>query len=100
AADMAAAVMPLFPRVFLHTKMDSITKLSQINCPKLFIHSRADEVVPFELGYRLYQAASEPKLFYEVNGAPHNSTYLVGGKPYLNAIGTFVESCTPAQDRN
>src|SRR6185369_17276293 len=67
AADMAAVVMPLLPRVFLHTKMDSVTKISRVHCPKLFIHSRADEVVPFELGHRLYQVAPEPKLFYEVN---------------------------------
>ena len=100
AADMAAVVMPLLPRVFLHTKMDSVSKISRIRCPKLFIHSRADEVVPFEMGYRLYQAAPEPKQFYEVNGAPHNSTYLVGGKPYLDAIRSFVESCRPARDRN
>ena len=100
AADMAAAVMPLFPRVFLHTKMDSVTKILRVHCPKLFIHSRADEVVPFEMGHRLYQVAPEPKLFYEVNGAPHNSTYLVGGKPYLDAIGGFVESCRPGRNRN
>jgi fermentation-respiration switch protein FrsA (DUF1100 family) len=100
AREMAAVVMPLLPRVFLHTEMDSVTKLSRVHCPKLFIHSRADEVVPFELGYRLYQAAPEPKQFYEVNGAPHNSTYLVGGKPYFDAIRDFIESCAPTQDRN
>jgi fermentation-respiration switch protein FrsA (DUF1100 family) len=93
AAEMAAAVLPLFPRVLLHTKMDSAAKISRVSCPKLFIHSRADEVVPFELGYRLYQAAPEPKQFYEVTGASHNSTYLAGGKPYFDAIRSFIDSC-------
>jgi len=93
AADVAAAVLPLFPRFLLHTKMDSIGKIDRIRCPKLFIHSRADEVIPFELGRRLFEAAPEPKQFYEVKGAPHNSTYIVGGKPYLEALRSFVQSC-------
>lgn len=100
AADMAAAVMPFLPHVFLRTKMDSIGKIQRVRCPKLFIHSRSDEVVPFELGYRLYEAAPVPKQFYEVKGAHHNSTYLVGGKPYFDSIRSFIESCSPQPRRN
>jgi fermentation-respiration switch protein FrsA (DUF1100 family) len=95
AREMAAAVLPFFPRALLQTKMDSIAKISRVRCRKLFIHSRADEVVPFKLGYRLYQAAPEPKQFYEVEGAPHNSTYVVGGARYLDALRKFIESCHP-----
>ncbi|HWN98873.1 MAG TPA: alpha/beta hydrolase [Blastocatellia bacterium] len=95
AGDMAATVLPFLPRAFLHTKMDSLSKIPQVGCPKLFIHSRSDEVVPYELGRRLYEAAQEPKQFYEVKGAPHNSTYVVGGKAYLDALQSFVESCKP-----
>jgi fermentation-respiration switch protein FrsA (DUF1100 family) len=93
AADMAAAVLPFLPRAILRTKLDSVGKIARVDCPKLFIHSRADEVVPFDLGQRLYDAAPEPKQFYEVKGAPHNSTYLVGAKPYLDVLRSFIESC-------
>lgn len=95
AADMAATVLPFLPRVFLKTKMDSLSKISRVRCPKLFIHSRADEVVPYKLGRRVYEAAPEPKEFYEVKGAPHNTTYIVGGKPYFEALRRFVASCQP-----
>ena len=91
AADVASELLPLLPRVFLHTKMDSINKIKGVRCRKLFIHSRADEVIPFKLGYKLFEAASEPKEFYEVMGAPHNSTYIVGGQKYLEALRRFVE---------
>ena len=97
AADMAASVLPFFPTVFLRTKMDSIHKILNVHCPKLFIHSPADEVVPYKLGRRLYEAAPEPKEFYEVKGAPHNSTYKVGGKPYFDALRRFMESCRPSK---
>jgi fermentation-respiration switch protein FrsA (DUF1100 family) len=93
AADMAASVLPFFPTVFLHTKMDSISKIANAHCFKLFIHSPADEIIPYKLGRRLYEAAPEPKEFYEVKGAPHNSTYIVGGKNYFDAIRRFVELC-------
>jgi hypothetical protein len=94
AADVAAQVLPLYPAMFLRTKMDSLSKVRNVTCPKLFIHSRADEVIPFKLGVKLFEAAPEPKEFYEVAGAPHNSTYLVGGKDYFNAIKRFVERCS------
>jgi fermentation-respiration switch protein FrsA (DUF1100 family) len=97
AGDMAAMVLPFLPRVFLHTKMDSLSKIHQVHCPKLFIHSRADEVVPYELGRRLYEASPEPKEFYEVKGSPHNSTYIAGGKPYFEALRRFVASCRPSK---
>lgn len=95
ASDMAAAILPIYPRFFLHTKMDSKRKIADVACPKLFIHSRADEVVPYELGRRLFEAAPEPKRFYEVEHAPHNSTYIVGGEGYLKALRDFINSCAP-----
>ncbi|HKA19528.1 MAG TPA: alpha/beta hydrolase [Blastocatellia bacterium] len=92
ASDMAKRIMPFLPRFLLHTRMDSINKIVSVQCPKLFIHSRADEIVPYELGQKLFEAACEPKEFYEVKGSPHNSTYLIGGKPYLAALRRFIES--------
>ena len=93
---MARTLIPLFPGVVLRTKMDSISRIGRISCPKLFIHSPADELVPFEMGRKLYETAIEPKRFYEVPGAPHNSTWMVGGETYLEEVRSFVQSCAPA----
>jgi fermentation-respiration switch protein FrsA (DUF1100 family) len=91
AGDMAASILPFLPRFLLRTRMDSLGKIQRVHCPKLFIHSRADEVVPYELGRRLYEAAPQPKEFYEVKGSPHNSTYVVGGKPYFEELRSFCK---------
>ena len=96
AKDMVREIMPLFPALFLHTKMNSVDRIKGVDCPKLFIHSRTDEVVPFKLGVRLFEAAPEPKEFFEVAGASHNSTYLTGGRPYFEAFRRFVERCSRA----
>jgi fermentation-respiration switch protein FrsA (DUF1100 family) len=92
-SDMAAQVMPFIPGFILRTKMDSINKIGSVRCPKLFIHSPADEMVPYRLGRKLYDAAPAPKQFYEVQGASHNETDSVGGRAYFNRIGDFVRTC-------
>jgi len=98
--DMAARYFPWVPRALLRTRMDSAAKILSVRAPKLHIHSPDDEVVPYALGRRLFEAAPEPKRFVEVAGAGHNETYLVGGAAYFEAIGRFIAECTaPAEGR-
>jgi fermentation-respiration switch protein FrsA (DUF1100 family) len=91
--DMAARHFPFVPKALIRTKMDSLSKIPDVTAPKLFIHSTADEVAPFELGRRLYEAAPEPKRFHQVDGAAHNDTWAVGGRGYFAAIRDFVFYC-------
>ena len=93
--DMAAEVMPFVPGFLLRTKMDSLSRIAAVRAPKLFIHSPADEMVPYRFGRRLYDAAPAPKQFYEVDGASHNETDLVGGRAYFDALAEFLRGCAP-----
>lgn len=88
--DMAAHHYPFVPAFVLRTKMNSVSKISSISCPKLIIHSTHDEIVPFEMGRRLFEAAGKPKTFFEVSGAGHNQTLAIGGSRYLEAIRDFL----------
>lgn len=98
AAEMSRRMMPFLPRFLLRTKMDSVGKIKDVHYQKLFIHSPVDEIVKYKLGRQLFDAASEPKEFYDVQGAPHNETHTYGGKPYLEKLKSFVESCAPHSD--
>ncbi|HEX8635909.1 MAG TPA: alpha/beta hydrolase [Pyrinomonadaceae bacterium] len=98
-ADMAGEVLPFVPRFVIRTKMDSLSKIASVTCPKLFIHSQADEIVPYRLGRRLFDAARAPKQFYEVEGAPHNLTSDIGGAPYYEALRAFINSSCEAKPR-
>jgi len=91
-ADMAAEVMPFVPRFIIRTKMNSLEKIARARAPVLVVHGTADEVVPYKLGHKLYEAAPEPKRFHEIKGASHNLTHDVGGAAYLNALREFVDS--------
>jgi hypothetical protein len=57
----------------------------------LFFHGNHDEIVPFELGRRLYEAANQPKEFVTLDGAGHNDTYLVGGADYFRKVVSFID---------
>ena len=88
--DMAAVMMPFIPNFLIRTRMDSIGKIPLVACPKLFIHSPIDEVVPYKLGRRLFETAKKPKEFYEVPNARHNETYIVGGQQYFTRFRKFL----------
>jgi pimeloyl-ACP methyl ester carboxylesterase len=72
------------------TRFDSLQKICRVHAPILIVHGTRDEVVPFEMGRRLFAAASEPKRFYPVEGAGHNDVIEVGGDAYLQQLAAFV----------
>jgi hypothetical protein len=47
----------------------------------MLIYSKDDEIVPFEFGPKLYEAANEPKELVEIFGS-HNDGFLVSGEVY------------------
>jgi len=90
AQDMARVIMPLAPAFLVKSKFDSITKIKNIKIPKLFIHSPEDEIVPFRLAQKLFNAAAAPKHFLEIEG-DHNEGYYFSGETYINGIKEFLK---------
>ena len=90
--DMVAHIFPILPiGSLLRTKYDSLAKIGSIRAPVLFVHGTRDELVPFGLGQKLFEAAPEPKAFHRVDGGGHNDTYVVGGTAYIERLRTFLE---------
>ncbi|MCU0577963.1 MAG: alpha/beta hydrolase [Desulfobacterota bacterium] len=73
----------VFSERFLCGRFNALSRLKQVKLPVLVIHGDRDAVVPIDLGRRLYDAAPGPKAWYEIKGANHNDTYLVGGDNYF-----------------
>ncbi|MFH1902356.1 MAG: alpha/beta hydrolase [Candidatus Omnitrophota bacterium] len=88
--DMAKIMYPFMPSFLFPNLFDSLGKIKSVNAPKLFIHSRDDEVVPFRLGKKLYNAASSPKELIEIEG-PHNNVFLDSKEKYISSIKRFIE---------
>jgi fermentation-respiration switch protein FrsA (DUF1100 family) len=90
--EMAKTRFPLLPSFVIKTKMDSLSKISQIGCPLLMIHSLQDEVVPFQMSEQLYTAsATEEKFFLKIRGG-HNSGFLQSPEGIEKGIIDFLRT--------
>ena len=90
--DMAAVTFPFIPKFLIRTKMDSFTKIKKVACPKLIIHSRIDEIIPYRLGKKLFENAKAPKTFHEIPDATHNDLLIMYDSNYGKTMKNFIES--------
>ncbi len=80
-----ALLSPVLPANY-----NNLDKIPRLEVPKLIIHGRDDEIVPFKMGETLFRAASGVKAFLPLDGAGHNDTYVAGGEPYFKALAEFA----------
>jgi fermentation-respiration switch protein FrsA (DUF1100 family) len=89
--EMATRMLPGPLTAIVPSMFDNLMKIPSIGAPKLFIHGDHDEIVPYEQGRRLYEAAQPSKAFFTIRGARHNDTYVVGGENYFRHIEKFLD---------
>lgn len=91
ARDVANAVFPVLSRlIFLRYKFDVADRIGRLACPLLVLHSPDDEIIPFYLGVKVFQAANEPKTMVKMKG-DHNSGFLMSQPDYERTLGEFIE---------
>lgn len=91
---------PYMPvHLFAKFNYRTIDSVRRIHCPILFIHSRNDKIIPFELGLRLYEAANEPKRFVEIAGS-HNDGFLFSGEIYTQGWEDWLEFITSSKSKS
>ena len=88
--EVAATLYPYLPvRLLLRFEYNTAEYLGRVNCPVLVVHSRDDEIMPFNQGWRLFELAKEPKTFLEITGA-HNYGFITSGKHYTEGFNKFI----------
>ncbi|MFO7578820.1 alpha/beta hydrolase [Nitrosomonas halophila] len=89
--DMGKHYYPFLP-VNLITRIHypALEYIQAVASPVLVIHSPADEIVPYEMGRRLFEAASPPKDFLEIKG-DHNGGFLRSGELYTDGLDQFIQ---------
>jgi hypothetical protein len=83
------------PGVAVGNRFDALSRLARLGVPLFVAHGDQDEIVPYELGERVFAAASEPKHFLRVRGATHND--VLGYPELLDAIAVFAREVVAAR---
>ncbi|MBD2385692.1 alpha/beta hydrolase [Cylindrospermum sp. FACHB-282] len=79
--------LPILP----FDKFSNLEKIKRVKCPVLVMHGKADEIIPFAHGEKLFAAAQSPKLSLWVEGATHNDFIWVAGERYGKILQEFVK---------
>jgi fermentation-respiration switch protein FrsA (DUF1100 family) len=87
--EIAARLYPFLPvRWAMRTRFDSLKKIAGYRGPLFISHGDADELVPFEMGKQLFDAAgSTMKRFHVVHNGEHNDPQ---PEEYYEALSAFL----------
>jgi fermentation-respiration switch protein FrsA (DUF1100 family) len=58
----------------------------------MVIHGRHDEIVPFEMGERLFERAAQPKRSLWLERAGHNDVFYTEGALVVDEIRSFMSA--------
>ncbi len=87
--EMARRVLPFVPHFILASRFDNLAKISGIECEKMIIHSKDDEIIPFSQAKRLFEAAKAPKKFLKLRGG-HNTAFWDSIQKYKEGLRSFL----------
>lgn len=91
--DRAAEIYWWLPvRWLVRIRMDTRQYLADAGIPVLIVHSREDEIVPFEHGRRLLEAVGERGELLVISG-DHNTGFVDSAERYVQGLDRFLDRC-------
>lgn len=80
-----------FIEAYVPGGFDILKYVGQVNAPKFIIHSIHDDIVPFPEGQLVYEAAADPKTFWQIDGG-HGRMIDTDPETYGKTLVGWVES--------
>ncbi|MCC5644320.1 alpha/beta hydrolase [Nostoc sp. CHAB 5824] len=77
-------------RILPFDKFPNLENIKKVKCPILVIHGKADDIIPFAHGEKLFNAAISPKLYLWVEEANHNDLFWVAEEKYQKTLQEFT----------
>jgi pimeloyl-ACP methyl ester carboxylesterase len=71
-------------------RFDSASRIHKLSAPLRMIHGTADQVVPYELGRKLYDMCAGDKELLSVEGAGHNDLFQKAGPLYQQTLRRWL----------
>ena len=88
--DAAKNVYPYIPvGILLKDRYENDKKIKHINIPVLVMHGEADQIVPFEMGKKIYEIANQPKYSYFTKYDDHMMEY---DEKLVSILNSFIKS--------
>jgi hypothetical protein len=72
--------------------IDNMKKVPDISLPVLIIHGDKDEVVPWEMGKKIFSALKKPKQMVTIIGGRHSDLEFVNPVLYYGSIEQFISA--------
>jgi len=92
ARDFAQQVFKVLSRlVVIRYDFNTAEYVTHVKAPVLVLHSPDDEIMPFKLGEKVFEAAHQPKQFVQMRG-DHNNGFYVSQPEYEQELGRWIES--------
>jgi len=92
--SMGQRFYPFLPvRLLTRFKYDTKSYIEDISCPVMIAHSSDDEIIPYDEGRKIFDAAAEPKYFLEMHGG-HNDGFILTGAAYIEGLRSFIDDAT------
>lgn len=89
AADVAAGMYPHTPvRLIFGDTYNTAGFITRVRCPVLVVHSPEDDIIPYQLGQRLFRLAPGRKEFLVIHGS-HNGGYAESVGVYMKGLDLF-----------
>ncbi len=78
-------------RLLVRARFDNLAKMPEVRAPVLVFHGTDDEIVPVDMGRRVYEEAPGRKRLFLLEGAMHNDPHHEPGAPYYSVLREFLE---------
>ena len=72
-------------RIFVKEQYSSAKSIANFHKPSLIVHSTEDDVIPFEMGQKIFNSANQPKEFFEIDGC-----HICGSRLYNEEIAEKI----------
>lgn len=93
---IAKDMYPFIPSFLVSDRFNSVSRIEKVDIPKLIIHSKNDEMIPFSNAQTLYNKAKDPKVLAAISGS-HNDAFIESEKDYTNYIREFIKKLNNAK---
>ena len=90
--DMASTQLPIISRLLVaRYRFKTASRVSKFTGRLLVVHSVEDEIVPYKLAKKIFNAAAEPKTFLTISGG-HNEGFMISQETYKNGLKQFISN--------